>query len=181
MASKRWVVRRIPKYERLQRMAERFPSLDPAALQAIYVLLGVADEVSAAIGANLARYRIGQGKYVVLALLLEHQPRALSHSELAELYGVTKGDITGLVDGLERDGYVKREAHGDDRRVTPIALTPAGRRLIEKLLPERAAWLSALMGGLSVSERKTLVSLLTRVQSGLPAGRVEGLPALKRK
>jgi len=73
------------------------------------------------------------------------------------------------VDGLERDGYVKREARGDDRRVTPIALTPAGRRLIEKILPDHAGWVSALMAGLSVSERKTLMSLLTKVQSGLPA------------
>jgi DNA-binding MarR family transcriptional regulator len=169
MVTKRWVVHRIPKYERLQRIAERFPSLDPTAVQAVHVLLGVADEVSAAIGTNLARYGISQGKYVVLGLLLEHQPRALSHSELAELYGVTKGDITGLVDGLERDGYVKREASGDDRRVTPIALAAAGRRLIGKLLPDHAGRVSAFMRGLSVSERKTLVELLTRVQSGLPA------------
>ena len=169
MAVKRWVVHRIPKYERLKRFAERFPSLDPTAVRAVHVLLGVADEVSAAIGTNLARYGIGQGKYVVLGLLLEHLPRALSHSELAELYRVTKGNITGLVDGLERDGYVKREASGDDRRVTPIALTPAGRRLIEKLVPDHAGRVSALMHGLSVAERKTLVSLLTRVQAGLPA------------
>jgi DNA-binding MarR family transcriptional regulator len=169
MASKPAVVRRIPEHERLQRMAERYPSLDPTALKARLTLLSVAREVSLAIAANLARYGLGEGRFLVLGLLLESQPRPLSHSELADLAGVTKGNITGLVDGLERDGYVKREDSGDDRRVTPVSLTPAGRRYIEKILPDHFARNAKLMGKLSVSERKTFVSLLEKVRAGLPA------------
>jgi DNA-binding MarR family transcriptional regulator len=174
MAPKPDVIHRIPKYERLQRMAERYPSLDPSAIQAYATLLGVADQVAAAAGANLARYGLAEGRHLVLGLLLEHYPKALSHSELAELSGVTKGNITGLVDGLECDGYVRREASGDDRRVTPIALTLAGRRLIEKVLPDRFTRIAHLMGKLSASERKTLVYLLTKVQAGLTAFNPEG-------
>jgi DNA-binding MarR family transcriptional regulator len=169
MASRSFTVHRIPKYERLQRMAERYPSwgLDPMALEAQLMLLGVAGEVSAAIGTRLARHGLGEGRFLVLGLLLEQQPKRLSHSELAELSGVTKGNITGLVDGLARDGYVKREDSGEDRRVRPIALTPVGRRLIEKILPDSFGWVGGLMGGLSVSECKTLVALLTKVQAGV--------------
>jgi DNA-binding MarR family transcriptional regulator len=57
--------------------------------------------------------------------------------------------------------------------VTPIALTPAGHRLIEKILPDRYRRIAELMGNLSTSERKTLVSLLVKVQAGLPAFRRE--------
>jgi DNA-binding MarR family transcriptional regulator len=163
------VVHGIPKYERLQRLAERYPSLDPTAIEVYLTLLGVADEIAAAAGAHLARHGLGEGRHLVLGLLLEDHPKPLSHSELAERSGVTKGNITGLVDGLERDGYVKREDSGDDRRVTPVSLTPTGRRLIEKVLPDRFGRIAGLMGKLSVSERKTLVSLLTKVQAGLPA------------
>jgi len=169
MVSKPIIACRVPKYERLQRLANLYPSLDVSAIQAYATLLAIAGEVSAASGEHLARYGLGEGRHLVLGLLLEHSPTPLSHSELAELSGVTKGNITGLVDGLERDGYVKREDSGDDRRVTPIALTRVGRRLIEKVLPDRFARIAQLMGDLSASERKSLVSLLTKVQTGLPA------------
>jgi DNA-binding MarR family transcriptional regulator len=170
MASTSVFLRRIPKYERLERFAEGYPSLnlDATALQAYFTLLGVAGEVSAEIGANLARYGVGEGRFMVLVLLLEHHS-PLSHSELAEMYGVTKGNITGLVDGLERAGYVKREKSGHDRRVRPIALTQAGRLLVEKLLPEQLQRVAGFMGELSISEHKLLVSLLRKVQAGLSA------------
>lgn len=159
----------IPKYERLQRMAQRYPSLrlDPSAIESFLVLVGVAREVAAAAGTDLARYGIAEGRFLVLALLLEHLPKPLSHSDLATLSGVTKGNITGLVDGLEHDGYVKRQDSDHDRRVTPIALTPAGRRLIEKILPDHFEWIAGLMARLSASERKTFVSLMGKVQAGL--------------
>lgn len=171
MAGKPVTVHRIPKYERLQRMAERYPSLglDPTAVEAFMVLVSVAREVATAAGADLARHGLGEGRFVMLALLLENHPKPLSHSELAELSGVTRGNVTGLVDALERDGYVKREDHGEDRRVTPIALTPAGRRLIEKILPDHFGRIAGLMNELFVSDRKSLVSLLRKVELALPA------------
>jgi DNA-binding MarR family transcriptional regulator len=167
MASKTIVSHHIPKYERLQRLAKRFPSLDPTSIEAYVALSAVADEVATAAATHLARHGLGEGRHLVLALLLEHQPRSLSPSELAELSGVTKGNITGLIDGLERDKYVKRESRGKDRRVTPIALTAVGRRLIEKVLPDRFKRIARLMSGLSASEQRSLVSLLLKVQAGL--------------
>jgi DNA-binding MarR family transcriptional regulator len=169
MALKTIVAHQLPKYERLQRLAKRFPSLDRTSIEAYLALLAVADEVAAAAGAHLARYGLGEGRHHVLVLLLEHLPRSLSPSELAELSGVTKGNITGLLDGLERDGYVKREDRGEDRRVTPIALTVVGRRLVEKVLPDRFKRIARLMSGLSASEQQSLVALLLKVQAGLPA------------
>jgi predicted transcriptional regulator len=49
-----------------------------------------------------------------LGLLREHG--SSSASELAELSGFTTGAITGIVDRLERAGYVRREPHPRDRR-----------------------------------------------------------------
>lgn len=169
MSKKSVLLHRIPKYERLQRMAERYPSLDPDALEAHIALKVVGEEVAAAARQDFVRYGLGEGRFVVLVLLLEQQPRSLSHSELAELSGVTKGNITGLVDGLERDGFVKREDSGADRRVRPISLTPVGQHHIEKIMPDHFSRVASVMGGLSVSERKTLAALLLKVQAGLSA------------
>lgn len=169
MTLKSDIVHPIPKYERLQRMAKRYPSLDPDTVVAHCILQSIADEVSAAKKETLARYGLSEGRLHVLALLMEHHPRPLSHSELAELSSVTKGNITGLVDGLERDGQVRREDSEEDRRVSLISLTSLGQQLIENILPNYFTRLAALMGELSIAERKTLVSLLTKVHAGLPA------------
>jgi DNA-binding MarR family transcriptional regulator len=54
-------------------------------------------------------------------------------------------------------GVLKRADSGDDRRVTPIALTPAGRRYIEKLLPDHFRRLTGQMGELCVSALTEIV------------------------
>jgi DNA-binding MarR family transcriptional regulator len=173
MAAKHFTDNCIPKHDRLQRLAKNYPSLDVTATEAFLAFLGVANEVSTAAAAILARYGVSKGRLRVLSLLLEHQPDALSLSDLAKMSIVTKGNITGLVDGLEHDGYVKREESGSDRRVTLIALTRVGEQYIKKTLPIYLERMSRLMSELSVSERKALVSLLKKMQLGLPAFKME--------
>ena len=70
-----------------------------------------------------------------LGLLREHG--SSSASRLAELSGFTTGAITGIVDRLERAGYVRREPHLTDRRsviVQPQHLKEVQQRAIRKTL-----------------------------------------------
>ena len=53
-----------------------------------------------------------------LGLLEQHGP--LPASRLAELSGFTTGAITGIVDRLERAGFVRRQAHPSDRRIVIV-------------------------------------------------------------
>jgi len=43
--------------------------------------------------------------------------------------------VTGLIDRLEKLGYVKRSDHPDDRRVYLIYLTEKGKKVANKALP----------------------------------------------
>jgi DNA-binding MarR family transcriptional regulator len=164
---------RVPKFAWLQRIAERYCGVehDRASMEAYLLLMSLALELREIGNANLAKLGLGEGRCTVLALLLESQPEPLSHSRLAELLLVTKGSITGLVDGLERDGLVKREDRSEDRRLRYISLTPAGQELVERLMPDKFRRIAGLLAGLTQPERETLVSLLLKVQDGLPAYR----------
>jgi DNA-binding MarR family transcriptional regulator len=62
----------------------------------------------------------------------------LSVGELAEAVGVSQPGVTRVLDRLESEGLVKSKAPRGDRRVRPIALTPAGRQLIGRV--KRVAW-----------------------------------------
>src|SRR4051794_16610117 len=66
-------------------------------------------------------------QFRVLALVEEGGERA---SQLADLLAVAKPTITAVVDGLVDRGYLKRTADCDDRRVTKITVTAAGKKAL---------------------------------------------------
>lgn len=166
---------RVPKYERIQRLAERLGAkdFDRGSLEAYLLLISVTEELREIGNAKLSCHGLGEGRIMVLVLLLENQPEPLSHSQLADLLAVTKGSITGLVDGLERDGLVKRIEAPEDRRTRMIALTPAGLDLVNNHLPQKLRGIDRFMSRLAPDERETLASLLQKLQEGLPAYRAE--------
>lgn len=159
----------LPRYECLLEGAKRFPDMDPSAVEAYLHLLRTGDEVFRVSDALLAANSISQGRFTVLMLLLDkvaNCPRASTPAELAEMAGVTRATMTGLIDTLERDGFVKREPDPHDRRMMSVNLTSAGEEFVARFLPEHFRRIAALMSGLTESERKTLVQLLGKVLQG---------------
>ena len=98
-----------------------------------------------------------QQQWVLLAAIARGKREGLPLSVLGRNLLVTKANITGMVDRLERDGYVAREAHPSDRRVTRARLTPRGRSFLAAIAPRQAAWSAR-----NVSARSPRISQITR-------------------
>lgn len=159
----------LPRYECLLRGATRFPDLDPSALEVYLHLLRTGDEVFRVTDAFLSANNISQGRFTVLMLLMNREEACgmqRTPAELAEMAGVTRATMTGLIDTLERDGFVKREPDPSDRRMMSVNLTPSGEAFLAKFLPEHFRRTAALMARLTEAERKTLVHLLGKVLQG---------------
>jgi len=75
--------------------------------------------------------------------------------------------MTGLLDGLEKKGLVKRLAHQKDRRKISIQLTVVGKDALDKMLPDYYSRIARLMKDLTESERQNLKSLLKKIDQGL--------------
>ncbi len=168
----------LPRYECLLEGAKVFPELDPSACEAYLHLLRAGDEVFSVTERNLAEHTISQGRFGVLMLLWNSTQRRSSTgdtvnpcrpagprtpAELADAAGVTRATMTGLIDTLERDGLVRREPDPDDRRMMSVRLTPKADAFVAALLPAHFRIMARLMAPLSEAERKTLVSLLTKI------------------
>ena len=172
------LLRDLPRYECLLEAAKEFPDLDPSAAEAYLHLLHTGDEAFGVSDRSLASRNISHGRFGVLMLLWRSvQPRAArllgadecvpgprTPAELADAAGVTRATMTGLIDTLERDGFVKREPDPDDRRMMSVRLTPAGEKFLVEFLPGHFKAIAALMSPLSEAERKTLVRLLGKIQ-----------------
>lgn len=168
----------LPRYECLLEAAREFPDLDPSAAEAFLHLLRTGDEVFGVTDRNLGDHNISHGRFGVLMLLWQGgQPRPArplapdlcdpgprTPAELAEAAGVTRATMTGLIDTLERDGFVKREPDPDDRRQMSVRLTPRAEKFLHAFLPGHFQMITALMSPLSEAERKTLVRLLNKIQ-----------------
>lgn len=89
--------------------------------------------------------------------------RGLPLSELAERLLVTGGNITGIIDRLERDGYVYRVRDASDRRMVSALLTEKGFNLYRAFLPRYKETMRRINSGLTAPERKQLQRLLKKL------------------
>jgi DNA-binding MarR family transcriptional regulator len=160
----------LPLYECLLAAAQKYPTMNPRAFEAFLHLLRTGDTVFSAESAFLARHSLSQGRFTVLMLLNRcGAEQASTPAALADESGVTRATMTGLLDTLEKDGVVRREADLRDRRNVHVRLTPSGRALLEKMLPEYFECVARIMEPLSATERKQFVTLLQKIQRGTAA------------
>ncbi|HBK80838.1 MAG TPA: MarR family transcriptional regulator [Nitrospinae bacterium] len=170
-------MRELPSRDMIDAMGRVYPELDSTALEACYVLLRTGSDVLTAFDENLSRHHITQSRFIVLLLLKRIHLRHLSNGEmnpsnLAEQAGVSRGTMTGLLDGLERDGLIERELQNGDRRRFAIRMTEKGNKTLDRIFPDYYNRIAGLMENLSEEERGTLIALLNKVKSGIPALRV---------
>jgi DNA-binding MarR family transcriptional regulator len=102
-----------------------------------------------------------------LAAQLARAPEGLKMGEVSRRLMVTGGNVTGLVDQLEADGFVERADDPDDRRAIRIMLTEAGQHWFQHIAADHESWIIELFGGLSGAEQQTLFRLLARLKSNL--------------
>jgi DNA-binding MarR family transcriptional regulator len=100
---------------------------------------------------------------------LERAPQGLKMSELSQRMMVTGGNVTGITDGLEKEGLVVREVDSADRRVYRVRLTAEGERQFRRMAAEHERWVIDLFGALSPRQKKQLMDLLSGLKEHLAA------------
>jgi DNA-binding MarR family transcriptional regulator len=88
-----------------------------------------------------------------------------SQRELASAMHLPSSRLVGMIDALEKRGWVKRRINAGDRRAKAIHLTHAGRQSLARVLAVAAEHEAELSAGMDAAERETLVRLLERIAS----------------
>jgi DNA-binding MarR family transcriptional regulator len=81
---------------------------------------------------------------------------------LARYLELSHSGTVRLVDRLVREGWVAREAC-DDLRAVVLVLTPAGEKMLDKLVENRSKSIAQAMQGFSAAERAVLEKLVSRM------------------
>jgi DNA-binding MarR family transcriptional regulator len=85
---------------------------------------------------------------------------------------VDRSNVTGLIDRMETAGWVRRVDDPADRRVYRVALTPAGRRLWQKVAPDYESVVAQVTGELGPVEIARGVAVLGKLQAAATAWRL---------
>jgi DNA-binding MarR family transcriptional regulator len=101
---------------------------------------------------------------------LERAHQGLKMSELSQRMMVTGGNVTGITDGLEKEGLVVREVDPADRRVYRVKLTPEGQRQFRRMAAEHEQWIIELLEGLSHRHTEQLTQLLGELKHRISRG-----------
>jgi DNA-binding MarR family transcriptional regulator len=94
---------------------------------------------------------------------LERHPEGLKMNELSRLLMVTGGNVTAIVDQLEKEGLVERGSPVD-RRAWLIQLTSAGKKSFAEMARAHEQWVVEMFGGLSRREQDELLKLLAKLK-----------------
>jgi DNA-binding MarR family transcriptional regulator len=124
-----------------------------------------------AVGRKITRYykdRIASlglthGQFFMLVALYDED--GLLPSQLAEKTALDRPTTTGLLDRLERDGWIERRLDPSDRRVLRIHLTPKALREREAILPIFEQTNSQFLSRFSEDEWTLFQSFLRRLEN----------------
>jgi DNA-binding MarR family transcriptional regulator len=112
------------------------------------------------LGATLQMWR-------VLAALREHDGRRMG--DLSATTSIEVSTLTRLVDTMERKGLVVRRRDAGDARVVALHVTPAGRRLTQRITPIAERYERVALAGFTAAEADSLKAALRRLYGNMEA------------
>jgi MarR family transcriptional repressor of emrRAB len=159
----------LPTDRNLRDFAVRYPNMNPSALKTCAELMRTGSDMLATFERILSQIGLSQGRFLTLIVMNRTPSEVINPSTLADKLGVTRATMTGLLDGLRKQGLIERQIHPEDRRKVGVLLTDSGHRTLDKILPDYYRRFAKLTTYLDEGERQTLISLLKKVNQGLSA------------
>ncbi len=132
------------------------------ALETFVKLMRAAESVSTRVHAHLADVRLSISQFGVLEALYHLGP--MCQRDIAEKILKSSGNLTLVIDNLQKRGLVLRQRDQQDRRFTIIELTVEGKGLIEGFFPGHARKISGVMAALSKEELRELSRLCRKLK-----------------
>src|SRR4051812_5704428 len=138
----------------------------PPAMPIGSLVSATAKVLSREFDAALAAVGGSRSTWLVLSSLQTAAHR--TQGELAEAVGIRQPTLSHHLDGLEREGLIRRERTADNRRVQHVTVTEAGEALFLRLRRAAGAFDGRLLAGLDDADVADLRRLLAHLAENAP-------------
>ncbi len=130
-------------------------------LNAFIKLMRATESINNRLNRHLAEADLTVSQFGTLEALYHLGP--LNQRTIGEKLLKSGGNITMVIDNLEKCGYVTRRKDPDDRRAVLIHLTPEGKRFIKNFFPKHLDRIKKEFSVLSEKEKETLADLCKKL------------------
>jgi len=149
--------------------------LDVTSISAAAALFEISEKIQNAINNHFSRYNLTQARFIVMLTMYTSESTQCSPVELASSVGVRPPTMTGILDGLVKEGYVSRKSDAGDRRKVIVSLTSKGKKKIQMVLPDHFQRVSVAFANLQKKENNQYLTIvlqeieqsLNRLQAGV--------------
>jgi len=149
---------------RMKKTAYKGPRNEVRALSAYVKLMRAAETVAVRSHRHLADAKLSASQFGVLEALYHLGP--MSQAGLSQKILKSSGNMTMVIDNLEKRVLIKRQRSPDDRRLNVVELTVQGKQLIANVFPRHAGEIMASMSALTKAEQDTLGNLCRKLGLG---------------
>ncbi|MCO5388636.1 MAG: MarR family transcriptional regulator [Desulfosporosinus sp.] len=111
-----------------------YPDLNVRDIELFISFMRTTSDISKELHLRFADFNLSMGKLLVLLILNQKKGDSLTPSEIADFSKVTRGTITGLIEGLEKDEFITRSMSNSDRRMIAVNITEHGQAALETIL-----------------------------------------------
>lgn len=114
---------------------------------------------------DIRRHGLTQPQFGAIECL--HHLGPMSIGELSRKMLVSGGNMTCVIDNLEKEGLVRRIQSDEDRRSVIVELTESGHKLITRIFPDHAVMIDQVASVLTAQEQEELSRLLKKLGTGI--------------
>ena len=140
---------------------QRWDAGKTRALKTYVKLMRATESITARTHRQLSTFGLTFSQFGVLEALYHLGP--MSQSEIGQKILRSSGNMTMVIDNLEKRELVRRERNQADRRFFIIHLTDEGKKLISGIFPSHAAEIARELDVLSPTEQQTLGRLCKKL------------------
>ncbi|MCG7342689.1 MarR family transcriptional regulator [Sporosarcina sp. ACRSL] len=131
------------------------------ALKLFIVLSRASKVVLEEANKTIESFKLNPTEFAVLELLYHKGRQPIQ--KIGQKILLSSGSMTYVVDKLEKKGLLERVFCKEDKRVTFMSITEAGKELIEEIFPTHEEKIKELMSALSDSEQETAIELVRKL------------------
>ena len=140
---------------------------DTKEKQALYSLLRTASLFSKYADRFLSPHGLTESQYRILEILQQKEKKGMTQVEISGHLLVNRSNITGLIDRLEKNGFVMRSSDPRDRRINRIKLKEKARKILRFVAGLYAKESADLCAHLNKDEIKTMIYILGKIEKKL--------------
>lgn len=164
----------IPNRKRLEILEKEYSAFKPYYIEMLQALFSLSADLEKSLEQLHSKNNFSRVRYLILMVLLHEESGRLQPNEIAARLNVTRGNMTGPIDMMVKDGLVKKYQDTEDRRQVWVEITPKAETFLKKMMPPHFKRIAKFMSALTKEEGEQFIQLSRKLHASIGALTEEG-------